>query len=64
MKNVLIIGCSATKLKGCHKAIDLYTGSMFQLLKSKLAKPTNIFEVLILIAKHCLISADVMGLQI
>ncbi|PMK78593.1 hypothetical protein BCT94_05770 [Vibrio breoganii] len=58
MKNVLIIGCSANKLKGCHKAIDLYTGSMFQLLKSKLAKPTDTFEVLILSAKHGLVSAN------
>ncbi|GAD91218.1 hypothetical protein VHA01S_074_00090 [Vibrio halioticoli NBRC 102217] len=57
MKNVLIIPCCARQLLGSHRAIDLYIGSMFKLLKSKLTKPEDTFELLILSAKYGLISS-------
>ncbi len=58
MKPVLVIGCSDAKLTGEHKAIDLYQGAMYKLLKARLPNPLEHFTILIMSAKHGLISAD------
>ncbi|MGI2184925.1 DUF6884 domain-containing protein [Shewanella oncorhynchi] len=56
-KPVLIIGCSDAKTEATLPAFDLYQGAMFQLIRSNLPKIHDHFEVLVLSAKHGLISS-------
>lgn len=57
MKPVLIIGCSAKKEEGTHRAFDLYKGNLYQQLKARINDPLAEFEILILSAKHGLVPA-------
>ncbi|MFL7013690.1 DUF6884 domain-containing protein [Enterovibrio norvegicus] len=58
MKPILIIGCSNAKGSTARKAIDLYEGAMYQLIRANIENVTESFDVLILSAKHGLIEAD------
>lgn len=56
--SLLLIACSASKLEGTHRALDLYRGTMFNVLRKWMpATPPAIF---ILSAKHGLLHADTM----
>ncbi len=58
MKPVLVIGCSAAKQVGEFPALDLYTGNMYQMLSARCKSPLDTFEILVLSARHGLISAS------
>lgn len=57
-KPTLIIGCSAKKLDTTTNAFNLYQGGLYQMLRSSFGNPTKHFNILILSAKHGLISAE------
>lgn len=54
---LLLIACSAPKLKGTHRAIDLYRGVMFDVLRKWMPHEGQP-DVFILSAKHGLLHAD------
>ncbi|BBM67900.1 hypothetical protein VA249_45460 (plasmid) [Vibrio alfacsensis] len=57
-KPTLIIGCSDAKSSVACRAIDLYKGAMFQLLKANVPNdPLEHFNILILSAQHGLLRA-------
>lgn len=60
LKPILIIGCSGRKFHSEESvpAFDLYDGVMYRLLRSKLHNPQDLFEIVILSAKHGLIRAS------
>nr|WP_158304852.1 DUF6884 domain-containing protein [Photobacterium angustum] len=47
-------------MRGQHKAFELYQGGMFQLIKANMTKPLEQFEILIVSAKHGLLSAEAL----
>jgi len=55
---LLLIACSAPKLEGTHRALDLYRGVMFSVLRKWM--PDNRPDICILSAKHGLIHADTL----
>ncbi|WP_122053649.1 DUF6884 domain-containing protein [Vibrio sp. Evd11] len=57
-KNTLIIACSNSKLPHVARAIDLYTGNVFQTLKRNTdSNPLEDWNILILSGKHGLLEA-------
>ncbi|HFI9381063.1 TPA: DUF6884 domain-containing protein [Vibrio parahaemolyticus] len=56
-KSVLIIGCSDAKADSALPAFDLYQGTMYQLIRANLPNIHDHCDVLILSAKHGLISS-------
>lgn len=57
-KPVLIIGCSDAKADSALPAFDLYQGTMYKLIRANLPNIHDHFDVLILSAKHGLISSQ------
>ncbi|MEZ9699041.1 DUF6884 domain-containing protein [Vibrio sp. 10N.261.46.E12] len=57
-KPVLIIGCSNSKLQGVHRAIDLYQGDIYKVLRANVDDIQQHFDVFILSALHGLVPAD------
>lgn len=55
---LLLIACSAPKLDGTHRAVDLYRGVMFSMLRKWM--PATPPDICILSAKHGLLHADAM----
>jgi len=56
---LLLIACSGRKLAGTHRAIDLYQGVMFDVLR-KWMPAENQPDVYIISAKHGLVHADAL----
>jgi hypothetical protein len=56
MSRLLLIACSAGKLEGTHRALDLYRGTMFNVLRKWM--PATPPDICILSAKHGLLHAD------
>jgi hypothetical protein len=59
MNKLLLIACSAGKLDGTHRAIDLYRGVMFDVLRKWMPDDQQP-DVFIVSAKHGLLHADTM----
>ncbi|MCG9579081.1 hypothetical protein L1D14_23040 [Vibrio tubiashii] len=57
-KPTLIVSCSASKLEQPSKAIDLYTGGMFSMLRKHFDEPELHCNVLILSAEHGLVESS------
>jgi hypothetical protein len=57
-KPLLIVACADEKLAGNHKAIDLYKGALFDVLRKWM--PRDAMDVYILSAKHGLVHADTL----
>ncbi len=57
-KPLLILNCSDLKLQGKHAAYDLYQGAIYSLINKNCNDIRNFADVLILSAKHGLITAD------
>lgn len=55
---LLLIACSAPKLEGTHRALDLYRGTMYNVLRKWMPKAPP--DICILSAKHGLIHADTL----
>lgn len=55
---LLLIACSAKKLDGTHRALDLYRGAMYNVLRKWM--PATPPDICILSAKHGLLHADTM----
>jgi N12 class adenine-specific DNA methylase len=56
---LLLIACSDTKLEGMHRAVDLYKGVMFDVLR-KWQPTENRPDIYILSAKHGIVHADTL----
>lgn len=54
---LLLIACSAPKLEGTHRAVDLYQGVMFSVLRKWMPREGQP-DICILSAKHGLLHAD------
>lgn len=55
---LLLIACSAAKLEGTHRALDLYRGTMFSVLRKWMPEAPP--DICILSAKHGLLHADAL----
>lgn len=57
-KPILVLNCSDEKDASAQTALDLYQGTMFQLLKANVENPLDRFELLILSAQYGLVKAS------